>query len=129
MSTGDTPMTENPDALLCAALLSGLTYEAAAELSGCSRSTVARRMSEPGFRARLDRLRADALARVADLLAAEAIESVATLAAIRADASAPMSVRVRAATALLDSALRYRASIELDARVSALEDALNQRRT
>src|ERR1035437_3638569 len=103
MTSTDTWSQENADSVLCAALLSGLNYEAAAELSGCSRSTVARRMREPGFRARLDQLRAEALARVADHLAAEAIESVSTLASIRSHPNTPATVKVRAATAILEA--------------------------
>lgn len=128
MTSTDTWSQENADSVLCAALLSGLNYEAAAELSGCSRSTVARRMREPGFRARLDQLRAEALARVADHLAAEAIESVSTLASIRSHPNTPATVKVRAATAILEAALKYRATIELEARLSALEGQLKMRR-
>ena len=128
MTSIDTVSSENSDAVLCAALLSGLSYEDAAEVSGCSRSTVARRMREPGFRARLDQVRAEALARVADRLAAEAIESVSTLASIRSNPNTPATVQVRAATAILDAALKYRAATELEARISALEGQLKMRR-
>jgi hypothetical protein len=85
-------------------------------------------MREPGFRARLDQLRAEALARVADHLAAEAIESVSTLASIRSHPNTPATVKVRAATAILEAALKYRATIELEARLSALEGQLKMRR-
>lgn len=127
MTPFDTFSDGNADAVLCAALLSGLNYEAAAELSGCSRSTVARRMHEPGFRARLDQIRAEALARVADRLAAEAIESVTTLASIRSNPNTPATVKVRAATAILEAALKYRATVELETRLSALEGQLKMR--
>lgn len=127
MTTDDTA-GDTPDAALCAALLHGLTYDAAAQAAGCSRSTVARRMADPAFRARLDVLRTEALARVADLLAGEAIHAVHTLAEIRADPDAPASVRARAACALLDSATKYRAAVDLDARVAAVENVLNLRR-
>jgi hypothetical protein len=128
MTPVDTLSDENADSVLCAALLSGLNYEAAAELSGCSRSTVARRMREPGFRARLDQVRAEALARVADRLSAEAIESVSTLASIRSNPNTPATVQVRAATAILEAALKYRATIELEVRLSAIEGQLKMRR-
>jgi len=128
MTSIDTVSDENADSVLCAALLSGLNYGAAAEISGCSRSTVARRMREPGFRARLNQVRAEALARVADRLAAEAIESVSTLALIRSNPNTPATVQVRAATAILEAALKYRATIELEARLSAIEGQLKMRR-
>lgn len=127
MTSIDNISRENVDAALCAALLSGHNYETAAELSGCSRSTVARRMREPGFRARLDRIRAEALSRVADCLAAEAIESVACLATIRSAPGTPITVQVRAATVILEAALKYRASVELEARISAIESQLMMR--
>ena len=127
MTSIDTLSIENPDAVLCAALLSGLSYEDAAEVSGCSRSTVARRMREPGFRSRLDQIRAEALARATDRLAAEAIESVVTLAAIRSNPGTPATVQVRAATAILDAALKFRAATELESRISALEGQLRIR--
>ena len=128
MTQFDIAPEENSDAILCAALLSGLSYQAAAQVSGLSRSTVSRRMHEPGFRARLDQIRAEALSRVADRLAAEAIESVSTLASIRSDPTVPGSVKVRAATAILEAALKYRATVELEARISAIEGQLKMRR-
>jgi transcriptional regulator with XRE-family HTH domain len=121
------PMT-NPDLILGTALLQGMSYEEAATSAGCSRSTVSRRMNDPGFRARLDGLRAETLARVADVLAAEAIESVATLARIRSDPEVSPSIQARAAATLIDSALRYRASVDLDQRVAAMESALKRRK-
>jgi hypothetical protein len=117
----------NSDLVVGMALLQGMSYEEAANSAGCSRSTVSRRMNDPGFRARLDGLRAEALARVADRLAAEAIESVGTLARIRSDPDVSPSVRVRAAATLIDSALRYRTSVDLDSRVAAMELALKRR--
>jgi len=129
MTPSDTPAEETSDGLLYAALLRGSTYETAATEAGYSRSTVSRRMADPAFRSRLDALRAEVLARVADRLAAESLESVTTLARIRSDKHSSPSVQIRAANALINSALRYRAAVELDARVAALESTLKLGRT
>jgi len=85
-------------------------------------------MADPGFRERLDALRSETFARVVDHLAGESLESVAVLARIRSDPNTPPSVKIRAACALLDSAIRLRTSVELDARVTAVESALRMRR-
>lgn len=129
MSPDDTQTAENPDLVLCAALLAGVSYEVAAQSAGCSRSTVVRRMNDPAFRVRLDAMRRDVFARATDQLAAQTMSAIETLAEITADRESPATVRVRAATALLDSAMKFRAAVEIEARMAAIEQALDLRRT
>jgi hypothetical protein len=50
---GSTHKASRFDEALLAALLAGFTQEQAASRAGCSRSTVERRLADPGFRARL----------------------------------------------------------------------------
>jgi transcriptional regulator with XRE-family HTH domain len=128
MTTSDTATAEVGDAALVAALLAGGSYEDAARATGCSRSTVARRMRDAAFRDQLDALRREVLARAADILAAQSVASVEALAQLRDDTALPPSVRARAARDLLDLAVRYRDSSELAARIAAIEDVLDLRR-
>lgn len=118
---------EDFDVLLCTALLRGTTYPEAAKVAGCSRSTVARRMSDPTFRRRLDQLRIDAFARTTDRIVAEAMASVESISDIRSDANAPVSVRLRAAIALLELSLKYRTASDLDDRLRSIEEILLNR--
>lgn len=128
MTTSDTATVDGGDAALVATLLAGGTYDDAARATGCSRSTVARRMRDAAFRDQLDALRREVLARAADLLAAQSVASVETLAALRDDTALAPSVRARAARDLLDLAIRFRDSSDLAARIAAIEGVLDLRR-
>jgi hypothetical protein len=116
------------DEAIVAALLRGASYEHAADEAGCSRSTVVRRMADPAFRARLDGLRREMLARVADTLAAHALAAVETLGAIATDERAAPAARSNAARAILDAAVRFHDAADLAARVAGIENALEMRR-
>src|SRR5438128_2738710 len=116
MTTNDTD--SDGDAGMIAALLAGGSYEEVAQSTGCSKSTVARRMADPTFRSHLDRLRRAVVARAADFLAAETLRSVAVLAALRDDQALSGSTRARAARDLLELAARYHEAGDLAGRLA-----------
>src|SRR5689334_21461949 len=116
------------DDVMVAGLLSGATYESAARLAGCSKSTVTRRMSDPAFRLHLDRLRRSVITRPTDLLAAQTLESIAVLAERRDDATLPGATPAEAARDLLDLAARYHDAADVAARIEAIEQTLSRRR-
>jgi hypothetical protein len=112
------------DAALVAALVSGATWEEAAASARCSRSTVARRMSDPEFRQALDVARREVLERTTTTLVANTAAAASVLAELSANPAVPASTRISAARSLLDLALRYWDAQLTDCRLAALEAAL-----
>lgn len=114
------------DAWITAALIAGGTWDEAAALAGVSRRTVARRVADRGFRAQLDQLRRDALARAADNLAGSVLLAVETLRGLLGeDQTAP--IRLGAGRVLLSEAARYQEATSVAARLEAVEGALRMR--
>lgn len=107
------------DALVLA-LACGLSAEQAARQAGVSVSTAYRRLDDPAFRARLDDLRRDMLARAAAMLTAAAVEAVRTLADLLKPANGP-SVRLNAARSVLEHGVKLRALVEVEERLADLE--------
>ncbi|HXQ21994.1 MAG TPA: helix-turn-helix domain-containing protein [Candidatus Acidoferrales bacterium] len=107
-----------------AALLSEATITAAAKQCGCGERTLRRWLSEADFRRAYReasrRVLDDAVARLR-ALTGEAVETLRTAFAAQSD-----SVRVRAATAILDAAIKVETD-DLGARVAALEAAAKRR--
>jgi hypothetical protein len=104
------------------ALLTNPTHEAAAKAAGVSESTLARWMREPTFAAAVREARRRALEQAMGALSAATAEAVETLrACLGAEGEA---VRVRAAVAILDHALRGAETQDLEERIAALETAL-----
>jgi hypothetical protein len=114
------------DAALIAALVGGASWREAAEASGCSLSTVTRRMADPAFVAELQDARTELIRRCADRLVAGAGQALDTLEAVATDPDAPPSARIAAARAWLDAASRWQSDLVLDARISALERHLGE---
>jgi hypothetical protein len=110
----------NADEALLLALACGATVEAAARTAGISQSTAYRRLTEPAFRQRLQRVRSDMVQRTAGALTAAAQEAVRTLLALQKD-TAPAAVRLGAARAVLEIGVKLRESAELEERLAALE--------
>jgi transcriptional regulator with XRE-family HTH domain len=102
-------------------LLVGCTWDEVAARVGCSRSTVARRARDAGFRQRLADERSARLRRLADRLTDVSLAAVDLLAEVVADPSAPPATRVRAAAWILRLGAHVREEGQLEARVTALE--------
>ena len=113
---------------LIAALAGGATVAEAARLGGVSEATVYRRRNDDAFTAAVAEARAAMIERATarSIMAAAAI-AVGTLVELlkRDERSA---IRLGAARALLEAALRWRAAEELEARVVALESELTASR-
>jgi AcrR family transcriptional regulator len=114
--------TLEKDATLALALASGMSVADAAAKVGLGRTTVYRKLEDPDFFRLVcdfrDKLIAAALGRVADSLtrAADALTGLL-------DAPEP-HIRIRAARALFSMAIRLRDSMDLTARVRAVEAEL-----
>jgi hypothetical protein len=111
---------KNDDALVLA-LACGATVEAAARQAGVSERTVYNRLREPDFQKRVKAVRSDMVRRSAGLLSAAAGEAVRTLLNLMKD-SAPASVRLGAARAVLEIGMKVRELAELEAEVRELEE-------
>ena len=113
---------------LLAALAIGATVENAARKAGISERTAYRRLADPDFQARVDQMRRENLARTAGMLSGAALGSVKTLVDLAQDVSVPASVRRGAARDVLEMAVKYRESAEMEQRLAAIEDRLSKAR-
>ena len=107
------------EAPLILAVASGRTLRDAARAAGVAERTAYRRAAEPGFKRAVQQARADLLARAVGQLADATTAAVATLVALL-DAEAD-TVRLSAARAILDSAMRGAELVDLAARVESVE--------
>jgi hypothetical protein len=108
------------DADLILALACGATPENAAQKAGLGLRTVYRRLAEPGFRARVDAVRADIVRRLAGVLTTASIGAINTFTTLQASAVSE-SVRLGAARATLELGCKLRESVELTERLAAVE--------
>jgi hypothetical protein len=116
------PRKKAEDALLLA-LACGATVDQAARQCGLSTRTVYRRLAEPDFCRRLQRVRADFVQRTAGTLTAAASEAVRTLLELL-KAPSPAAVRLGAARAVLEIGMKVREVADLEERLAALEERL-----
>lgn len=107
------------------ALACGATVDAAAAKAGLSRRTAYRRLRDPGFRRRLRKMRDEMIERAAGMLGAASLEAVKTLLGLM-DAKQPPQVRLGAARAVVDLAMKVRDAEEIQDRLQALEARLDQ---
>ena len=114
--------------VLLTALAFGATVENAARKAGIGERTAYRRLADPDFRARLSQARQEAVVRTAGMLTGAAVGSVKTLVDLQQDASVPAAVRRGAARDVLEMAVKYRESAEMEQRVAAIEERLSQAR-
>lgn len=110
---------DGQDEVLVASLAAGLTYDAAGAAAGVSGRTVARRMTDPAFSARVSGARAERVsvlsAQLTDL-GGEAIEVV------RSCLHAPRPVdQLRAAHVVLSMIVRFRHQSDLEADVAEIK--------
>ena len=113
---------------LVTALAFGATVENAARKAGVGERTAYRRLADPAFQARVDQARREAVLRTAGMLTGAALGSVKTLVDLQQDVSVPASVRRGAARDVLDMAVKYRESAEMEQRLAAIEDRLSKAR-
>ncbi len=111
------------DEALLGALAGGATVATAASQAGVSEATTWRRLQDAAFRQRLDTARRQTMRTALDYLSKASSAAAATLATLMKDEH-PASIRLAAARAVLDLAVRYREHGELAERLAALEAAL-----
>lgn len=112
------------DERIIASLAAGQSIEETADAVGCSRKTVSRRLADPDFKMRLREVRAQFLSDALGRLSASTTQAVQLLNDVMADPETPASVRVRCAQAILGQTLRWQESVDLEARLAALESRL-----
>jgi hypothetical protein len=98
--------------------------ENAARKAGISERTAYRRLHNPAFVQQLDQLRAEMVQRTAGLLTGAGLGAVKTLVDLQQDATVPPATRRGAARDVLQLAIQYRETAELEQRVAALEAGL-----
>jgi len=109
------------------ALLTTNTVTEAAKTAGVSRNTVTRWLSDPMFKAELDRTEAQYVSESLRGLIQACSTAVTLLRDVMADPDATTSARVRAALGVLDGLLRMREHISFDERIKRLEERDNER--
>jgi AraC-like DNA-binding protein len=113
------------DGKLLLALACGATIELAARQAGVSESTVRRRLKEPAFQAKLNKLRAEMHLRVADQLTAASTEGVRTMVQLMKETN-PGSVRLGAARSVVELSTKVRETADLAIRLAELERRLEE---
>jgi len=109
---------KSEDSLLLA-LACGATLDAAARQCGVSERTIYRRLEDPKFKKRLERVRADMVGRTSGMLTAAGCEAIRTLLTLQKD-STP-TVRLGAARTTLEIGLKMRQMVDLEQRMAELE--------
>jgi hypothetical protein len=110
---------------LVVALASGLSYQDAGELVGCSKATVARRMATPEFRAAVCSVREEYVTMLRGGLLQAQPEAVRVLVDVMTTARSDAD-RTRAARALLETYKRDRLGVdhgELERTIRELDDS------
>ena len=118
-----TARRQTDDALILA-LACGATVEAAARQCGVSEAVVRRKLRDERFRRALARARGEVVARTAGVLTAAGLEAVRTLLELQKAGVAP-ATRLGAARAVLETGMKLREVIDLEARLTDLEAQLD----
>src|SRR5215831_9529191 len=109
---------------LLLALAYGATVENAARKAGISERTAYRRLDNAAFVQQLQQLRADMVQRTAGMLTGAGLGAVKTLVDLQQDGTVSATVRRRAARDVLELAIKYRETADLEERVATLEEGL-----
>src|SRR5262245_13432979 len=104
------------------ALATGQTLRAAAEAAGVSEKTAGRRWGDPNFRRNVLTLRGELLSRARGRAVDAAIEAVEVARQLLKANSDP--VKLGAVRTLLENVVRLREHIDLEERLSALEERM-----
>ena len=107
-----------------AALLGQPTIEAAAKAAGIGERTLRTWLTQPGFRRQYREARGHLLDAAIGQLQKASGAAVAVLLSIAEDVLTPPAVRVSAARAILTTAIAGAEMIDLDERLTAIEEAL-----
>jgi hypothetical protein len=118
---------QNADAALIASLAAGKTVQDAAADAGVSVATAHRRLAEDGFRQRVTAARDEMIARAVGQLSEAAADAVAALRDLLKPATPP-AVRLGAARAALEMALKGREATDLAEEIAAFRRELEERR-
>jgi hypothetical protein len=111
----------NADEALALALASGQTVRDAAAAAGVAERTATRRWADAAFRRRVAELRGDMVGRALGRMADGMTEAADVLRALLA-ADTPPAVRLGAARSLLELGVKLREAVELEARLTSLEE-------
>jgi hypothetical protein len=111
----------NADDALALALAAGQTLRDAAAAAGIGERTATRRWTDAAFRRRVALLRGDMVGRALGRMADGMAEAAGVLRALLA-ADTPPAVRLGAARSLLELGVKLREAVELEARLSSLEE-------
>lgn len=120
-----TPKRSNSDHALLIVLACGATVEAAARQLGISERAVYRRKEKPAFQRQLQELKASMVDRASSALVAAAMEAVKTLLELL-KAATPPATRHAAARSVIELGVKLREFAELEQRILALEEQLQQ---
>ena len=113
---------KNVDPLLVSALAAGRTVADAAKLAGVSENTVYRRKRSPVFRRKVSDAQAEAVSRATALLGELGTSAAIALGnLLKADSA---TARLGAARAILELGTKLREAVELEQRISAVEERL-----
>lgn len=104
------------------ALAAGRSYDAAGDLAGVSGRTVRRRMSDPEFRSDVLARMAERNGQLSSLMSEESIGAVKRL--VELTKHDDPQVQLRAIQVLLSNGIRTRREVELNERITNLEDRL-----
>jgi AcrR family transcriptional regulator len=113
--------------IISALLEHGNTSKAARAL-GVSEATVRRRLRTEEFQEEFRRVRREALSQAVARLQQSSTAAAVTLLRIMVDPAAPASTRMRAASCVLDGAMRGMEMEDLEVRLARLEQALTSER-
>lgn len=108
-----------------AALLNSNTQDEAAKAAGIGTRTIKTYLQDEAFRKEYRSRLTELCENAARKAQRELSQSVDTLTAIRDDKDTPPAQRITAAKTIIDSALRLREQVELEDRIEALEQRLN----
>jgi len=111
-----------------AALLEVRTVENAAVMAGVGRRTVFRWLADPTFLRALRQAEGDVISEAVRVLVTDLKGNHQTLRDLRDDEDQPSSVRLRAAVALDDSLLRWRELLDMEQRLTHLEEVLYEKK-
>ena len=122
----DTPEISAKQAAAIVALLTHSNVQEAAKACGQSETTLWRWQQEPVFATAYAQARRQAMEQALSALQKATGTATATLLAIMQDTQAPASARVTSARSVLEYAFKGVELLEMEARLAALEEALDR---